>query len=305
MGRMRSAGSVSKLAFDVVPPSRPSRVRGVSMAGFRHHGPETIDMRAIPHPAVTLVLDHSPGTLVVDDATGSRSGSLVAGLAFADLRVHGRELEAVQARLSPLVAHAAFGVSPAELEGAVVALDDLWGRASAERIRERMSGARSWEDRFTFTDELLARRVEAGRAAHPEVARAWELIARSRGRIRVEALAAEVGWSRKRLWSRFRRHVGSTPHRAAKLVRFHHAVHLLASGQSPALAAAASGYFDQSHLHRHVRSFTGITPGTMAGEPFLAVDDVAWPGQGPPVSRAAARAVGVRGSGPGQPGSRT
>jgi hypothetical protein len=34
---------------------------------------------------------------------------------------------------------------------------------------------------------------------------------RSRGRIRVEGLAAEIGWSRKRLWSRFRSQIGIAP----------------------------------------------------------------------------------------------
>ena len=40
----------------------------------------------------------------------------------------------------------------------------------------------------------------------------------SRGRVRVERLAAEVGWSRKRLWSRFRSQIGLTPKRSAQLI---------------------------------------------------------------------------------------
>ncbi|MBD0421751.1 helix-turn-helix transcriptional regulator [Streptomyces sp. TRM S81-3] len=283
---MRSAG-YKHAVFEVVPPSRPSRSRGVSMAGFHDHGPVPKAMRAIPHPAVTLALDFGPGRIVADDATGRRRGSLVAGLAFEDLRVSGRDVEVVQVRLSPVVAYSVLGASPADLQGAVVALDDLWGR-DAERILERLSEARSWQDRFALTDDVLARRREAerpGRSVPPEVARAWDRIMRSCGRIQVETLAAEVGWSRKRLWSRFRSHIGLTPHRAAKLVRFHHAAHRLAAGHSPALAAAESGYYDQSHLHRNVQAFTGVTPVTLADEPFLAVDDIAWPGHAPPVTR--------------------
>jgi AraC-like DNA-binding protein len=254
------------------------------MAGFRDRGPGPLDMRAIPHPAVTLALEFGPGTLVVDDATGRRRGSFVAGLAFDALRGRGRDIELVQVRLSPVIAYTMLGSSPADLDGAVVALDDLWGRDAA-RIQERLSQAHSWQDRFTLTDNLFARRCEAGRSVHPEVARAWDRIVRSGGRIRVEALAAEVGWSRKRLWSRFRSQIGIAPNRAAMLVRFHHAAHRLAAGQSPARAAAESGYFDQSHLHRDVQVFTGVTPATVAGEPFLAVDDIAWPGHAPPVMK--------------------
>ena len=98
----------------------------------------------------------------------------------------------------------------------------------------------------------------------------------ARGRVRVERLASEVGWSRKRLWTRFRSQIGLTPKRAAQLVRFDHAAHRLAAGQSAASVAADGGYVDQSHLHRDVVAFAGVTPAAVAGAPFLAVDEVAW-----------------------------
>ncbi|MGW8375126.1 helix-turn-helix domain-containing protein [Streptomyces sp. ODS28] len=272
--------------LEVVPPPRPARLNGVSMAGFRDRGPGTLDMRAVPHPSVTLALDFGPGALHVEDAAGRRGATVAAGLAFAGLRVSGRDLLAVQVRLSPLVARAVLGAGPAELAGSVVALEDIWGREAA-LLRERLSHVPTWAGRFAMTEELLVRRYEAGRVRHvvpAEVAWAWGRIARSRGGVRVEALATETGWSRQRLWSRFRAHIGLTPQRAAHLVRFHHAAHRLAAGRSPGSVAAESGYFDQSHLHRHVRSFTGVTPAALAREPFLAVDDDAWPGHAPPVS---------------------
>ncbi|HLU58659.1 MAG TPA: helix-turn-helix domain-containing protein [Pseudonocardia sp.] len=273
-------------ALEVVAPARPSQLPGVSLAGFRHHGPGPLDMRVIPHPAVTLAVDVGAGDVCVEDEAGRRRGSFAAGLAFGRLRARGHGVEAVQVRLSPITAYSLLGTCPADLEGAVVALDDLWGR-DADRLRERLGCAGSWQDRFALAHELLARRFDDRRRVHPEVARAWRRIVGSRGRVRVDGLAAEVGWSRKRLWARFRSQIGIAPNRAAKLVRFHDAAHRLAAGIPPAHAAAASGYFDQSHLHRDVRAFSGLTPRALAGELFLAVDDVAWPGQGPPVTRQA------------------
>ncbi|GII58300.1 AraC family transcriptional regulator [Planotetraspora thailandica] len=265
--------------WDVARPARPSRVAGVSMAGFRDRGLAPAGHRVVPHPGVTVALEFGAGPLIVDDAAGRQQrGSLVAGLGFGSslVRVRGENFEAVQVRLSPLVARAILGVSPADLDGVVVALDDLWGQ-EASRIRERLGDVSSWEERFALTDALLARRHETGSSVDPEVAWAWDRIVITRGLVRVDRLAAAVGWSRKRLWSRFSSQIGMPPKRAAKLVRFDHAAHRLAAGEGAARAAVEAGYADQSHLHRDVMAFTGVTPATMAGEPWLAVDDIAWP----------------------------
>jgi AraC-like DNA-binding protein len=108
------------------------------------------------------------------------------------------------------------------------------------------------------------------------VAWAWHQIVLSRGLIRVDALAAEVGWSRKRLWSRFHSQIGLPPKRAARLVRFDRAAHRLTAGEDAARVAAECGYADQSHLHRDVVAFTGVTPTGVANQPWLAVDAIAW-----------------------------
>ncbi|HEY4418335.1 MAG TPA: AraC family transcriptional regulator, partial [Pseudonocardia sp.] len=108
---------------------------------------------------MTLAVEFGAGPLIVDDADGRQQrGSLVAGLGLGGaVSVRGENFEAVQVRLSPVVAHAVLGFSPADLGGTVVALDDLWGR-EASRIREQLGDLPSWEDRFALTDAFLARR---------------------------------------------------------------------------------------------------------------------------------------------------
>ncbi|WP_432030473.1 helix-turn-helix domain-containing protein [Streptomyces sp. 1222.5] len=265
--------------WGVESPRRPSRVDGVTMAGF--HVRDLQALRIVPHPAVTLLLDFGAGSPVIDGAGGRQQlGSVVAGPGLGSagaVRARGENVECVQVRLTPVIAGAILGTSPAELDGVVVSLDDLWGRA-ASRIREQLGEVSAWQDRFALTDSLLARRQEAGPPVDPEVAWAWHRIVAGRGLARVDELAAEVGWSRKRLWSRFRSQLGLPPKRAAKLVRFDHAAHRLVAGEGAARVAADAGYADQSHLHRDVVEFTGATPAAVAREPFLAVDDIAWPG---------------------------
>ncbi|HKA82988.1 MAG TPA: helix-turn-helix domain-containing protein [Acidimicrobiales bacterium] len=274
---MRSAESASGAAavWDIATPARTGPLPGISMAGFRQRATGAVDLRVVPYPAVTMVVDLGDGLLVLDDASGRQEkGSIVAGLAPGSVRGLGRDIQCLQVRLSPVVAHAVLDDS-ALLGGTVVTLADLWGRDAA-RTEERLRAAASWDDRFAIAEAALARRHEAGRAVDPEVAFAWGRIVTSRGQVRVDQLAADVGWSRKRLWARFRSQIGIKPKRAAQLVRFDHAAHRLAAGHDPALVAAEGGYADQSHLHRDVVAFAGVTPTAVAVAPWLAVDDVAW-----------------------------
>ncbi|MFE6773720.1 helix-turn-helix domain-containing protein [Streptomyces fimicarius] len=249
------------------------------MAGFRQLAPVHMDIAMVAHPSVTLFVDLSEGRGIVHDFDGGRArGSTVAGLVPGGLRLGGRAaggIECLQIRLSPPLAVAVLGAS-ADLSGTVVPLEDVWGR-DAERTEDRLRAAGTWDERFAIAADALGRRLDVRRSPDPEVAAAWKLILTGRGRVGVDSLANEVGWSRKRLWSRFRSQIGLAPKHASRLVRFDHAAHLLAAGHPAARAAALSGHADQAHLHREVKAFTGVTPTAVAAAPWLAIDGVAWP----------------------------
>ncbi|MET0414904.1 MAG: helix-turn-helix domain-containing protein [Actinoplanes sp.] len=258
--------AVNWASVDVAVPRRP----GFSMAGFSHHGPTSVDIAMVAHPSVTLLFDLSG--LACETGGRRRQGSVAVGLLPGDLRVAGGQGACLQVRLPPV---ALLGMS-ADLSGTAAPLDEVWGREVGQ-VEDRLRAAASWDDRFAIVARFLARRLDARRRVDPELGFLWRRILASRGRLRVEELAGEVGWSRKRLWSRCRAQLGITPKRAARLVRFDHAAHLLAAGQDAAGVAAAGGYADQSHLHRETRALTGLTPAAVAAAPWLAIDDVAWP----------------------------
>ncbi|MFE3250195.1 helix-turn-helix domain-containing protein [Streptomyces sp. NPDC059209] len=266
-------------SVEVAVPRQSERLPGISMAGFRQRVAAPADIAMVAHPSVTLFVDLSEGDGLVYDAHGRRErGSTVVGLVPGELRVSGRaagRIECLQIRLSPVVATAVLG-PPTEFGGTVTSLEGVWGR-DAGRAEDRLRAATSWDERFTVAANLLAQRPTARPSLDPEIAVVWWRMHTSRGRVRVDDLANEVGWSRKRLWSRFRSQIGLTPKRAAQLMRFDHAAHLLAAGNAAAWVAAASGYADQSHLHREVKAFTGATPTVVATAPWLAIDGSAWP----------------------------
>ncbi|WP_439382194.1 helix-turn-helix domain-containing protein [Amycolatopsis lexingtonensis] len=261
---------------EVAVPRPATRLPGVTMAGFRQRIRGDVGIAMVAHPAVTLFFDLSETGGIVRETGGTRRrGSFVAGLLPGHLRTGGREGACLQIRLSPVVAAALLGAS-ADLTGTVATLEEVWGR-DAERVEERLRAAPTWDDRFAIATDTLARRMADRPRAEPEVVRVWRRMLAVRGRVRVDGLAEEVGWSRQRLWSRFGSQLGLTPKRAAQLVRFDHAAHLLSAGHAVATVAARSGYADQSHLHREAKAIAGLTPTELAAAPWLAIDDVAWP----------------------------
>lgn len=263
--------------WEIARPVRAPALSGIDMAGFRIHGDGPEQLRAIPHPAVTMIIEFGDRCFGVRDSAGTiHSGSLALGLSGSAAHVEVEAIECVQVRLSPAVVHAVLGCPPAELSGSIVGLEDLWGR-NATRLCEQLHEAQSWDERFALIETMVAARHRDGSVVDPEVAWAWRQIIASGGRFRADDLAVRVGWSRQRLWSRFGTQIGLPPKRAARLVRFDHAVHRLVQGHSPAHVAADTGYADQSHLYRDVREFTGTPLKSAASEPWLAVDNRAWP----------------------------
>ncbi|AZM56572.1 AraC family transcriptional regulator [Streptomyces sp. WAC 01529] len=259
--------------WEVARPRGGTPFDGVDVAGFRDRDARGFDSWVLPQPTVTVVLEFGGDSLAVEQADGTKAlGGLAAGMAPGPTRIRGQRVDCVEIRLSPVAAYASLGLSPADREGRVIDLADLWGRH--ERwLRERLAATPTWEGRFALVSAFLAERVGSGPPVDPEVAAAWRHIVVRRGQVRVNDLAQSCGWSRKRLWSRFGAQIGMTPKRAAMLVRFDRAARGLSAGRDTSETAAACGYADQSHLHRDVRDFAGCTPGalgTAAGSPGAA-----------------------------------
>lgn len=137
----------------------------------------------------------------------------------------------------------------------------------------------SWEQRFDLVEAMLGARLEAADLPPADVDWAWRRLVASRGDLRIAELAAELGCSRKHLAARFREHVGLPPKLFARVLRFRHASDLLsAPGTSLAQLAAVCGYYDQAHLDRDFRDFTGTTPTAYADERVTFVQDASTPG---------------------------
>ena len=109
--------------------------------------------------------------------------------------------------------------------------------------------------------------VARSRAARrdPALRRACELLGEDLARsLTLAEVAAAAGVSRHRLTRLFRAAFGLPPHRFVLAQRIRAARRLLERGVAPGEVAQQTGFFDQSHLHRHFTRTLGMTPGAYA-----------------------------------------
>lgn len=139
--------------------------------------------------------------------------------------------------------------------------DDLSGDIRSDRVFERLDRGLS---------ECLARRDPRLSAIDIAIRR----IAASYGGVRIDAMAADLGRSRRQLEREFLRTVGLSPKHFAVVSRFRHAAARLESRPRDSLAAIAAdaGYADQSHMVRDFRQFAGVPPSHWPGRVAFVQD---------------------------------
>jgi AraC-like DNA-binding protein len=271
--------------------------------GYRLVGPPGLH-RGLPSPYLTLIITLGEPLVLAAHPDPRQAGgsydSLVGGLHDRPATiVHPGRQSGIQIALHPLGVRDLLGVPAGELARLDVELSDVAG-AWARRLREQVVEQPTWAGRFDVLDAALTARLSAadGRrpasaAPAPELHRAWHLLVRhcappdvvSRARSAPErvspgpaspepvgALAADLGWSPRRLLERFRGELGVGPKEAARIARFDRArrdlFHRAALGGPLRLAelAVVHGYYDQAHLAREFRALAGCSPSRLVAE---------------------------------------
>ncbi|HEY1428582.1 MAG TPA: helix-turn-helix domain-containing protein [Candidatus Tumulicola sp.] len=225
--------------------------------------------RIFPDGAIEVVVQldepHRDGDLIVPHpfpavcVNGLRTASGVVVAPSGRCRVSGIRIRAAYA------GHV-IGVPAAELGSGTVDLEDVMGAAArelGERCYDAVERAGSPASRARAVVRASAQWVTSRISPPSErsaVAYVADAIVRERGAVGIESLRADTGLARPRLAQQFRRQLGVTPKRFARIVRFHHALRAL-DDRSAVSAAIDLGYYDQAHLYRDFEEFAGMTPG--------------------------------------------
>jgi AraC-like DNA-binding protein len=204
-----------------------------------------------------------PRDLVVWDPSARHAGSAPRGGTWA-ARVMVIELPALDAALDDELGELHFPdpvVRDARLVAGFLALHRTL-EAPASTL-ERDTALTEWLHDLAAHSPSSPRAVARRRTARDEPAlrRALDHLGDSlTANPSLDELAAAAGTGRYRLTRLFRDGLGMPPHRYQIAQRVRLARRLLERGDPIASVAAATGFVDQSHFHRHFRRSLGVTP---------------------------------------------
>jgi AraC-like DNA-binding protein len=174
-------------------------------------------------------------------------------------------------RFRPGAAPALLGVPAAAIRDATVPLAELWGRAPAGQLADRLSAAPGPPGRVAALQEALRQRLPAADRVDPMTGGLVAELRAARPRP-VAALADAIGLSERQLHRRCLAAFGygaKTLDRVLRLQRFleqgRSAQGRPAPGRPGGLAqlAADAGYADQAHLAHDCRALADATPAAL------------------------------------------
>lgn len=165
----------------------------------------------------------------------------------------------VQIDLTPVGAHLLLRLPMHHLTHRVVSLEDLLNHDGL-RLHEQLAIATHYEQRFSLLDAFFLDRLDDALSPVPSITRALARLKTTQGRVTINTLTDELQCSRRHLNTGFQEHVGVSPKLLARILRFTHAVELSGTTLSWAEISQRAGYYDQAHMVRDFRQFSGSAP---------------------------------------------
>jgi AraC-like DNA-binding protein len=189
--------------------------------------------------------------------TAILAGQMTAGISIrpsGNVRLFG-------IRFKPAGAFSLLTMPMYEITDRIVDLASVDGLA-AFGLEEKMNEAASFVERVAVFESFFKKNLADRGPADPVAGAASSFIVGLCGQASIPAIAEKVGVSERQFERRFKRTVGVSPKMFSRIVRFQTVVRAARDRSFSGLldAALAAGYYDQSHLIRDFKEFSGVTP---------------------------------------------
>ncbi len=216
-------------------------------------------------------LIHEPSSIGVEVARfrGAMVSGAYGGPFVAETRAHASILGV---HFKPGGASAILGVSAGELANTHVDLEALWGRG-AVALRDRLCATSRVTERFRILEDALVEGLARRRTIRGEITVALERLCESN--VEIGEVARSLRLSHRRFIELFTEHVGMTPKRYSRVVRFQRALGQVTRARAPSWTQVAleCGYYDQPHLCHDWVELTGFSPADFLRQREVPVKD--------------------------------
>lgn len=159
--------------------------------------------------------------------------------------------------------HKLLGISAHELKDQIVLTQDVFGKP-AVTLYENLGYLKKTDEKVHALNTFFYNLVVQNKSSSQQVLSAvLQYINRQKGLVTVEQMANYSGYTERHMERIFSQQVGMSPKKFVNIIQLHSFLKLLRN--KPAEKDLTSicyegGYFDQSHLIRAFKKYTGITP---------------------------------------------
>lgn len=220
--------------------------------------------RIMPSGTIELVINLHENELRIYDAVQPDRcerfpGALISG-AYRGFFVSDTAEEAsiMGVHFKPGGAFPFLGATPGEIADTHLDLETLWGPSAVE-LREQLCAATTPLERFRLLEAALVARLFRPVEHHYAVSLALDAFEIP---LSVRDVARRIGLSQRRFIQIFTAEIGMTPKLFCRVRRFQRVLAFVRQRTAVDWATLAidCGYFDQSHLIRDFRAFSGFSP---------------------------------------------
>ena len=164
-------------------------------------------------------------------------------------------------RFKPGGAHPFFKFPLSTLADSVVDLEEVWG-GRFQSLRQELGDQETPMDVLDRLEAVLLEWAKGHWEPDPCMAHAAKMLMDLRTPPTMKQLTDHIGYSQKHFIKLFETHIGLSPKRFSRIMRFQHIVRDLELGPPPSWSqfAQSFGFYDQAHFNNEFRAYAGITP---------------------------------------------
>jgi AraC-like DNA-binding protein len=216
---------------------------------FANEDPGNIESPVLPDGCMDIIipLTSDSGPLVVGTMTKAETVSIKSGQRMFGIR------------FKPAIAPSLLRIPANELRDTTTPLEYINKNLAGEM--GELTSKQQIANQIELFDEKIANAIQ-GIDIDTRVFYAVNLVAALQGNVSLDTVAQETGMSLRHMERLFKHHVGISPKRFARIVRFHQSHVALSKSGASSLAATAYqyGYTDQAHFNKDYKIFTGVSP---------------------------------------------